>query len=158
MESAAKLDSNQLADELSRLIPQARHLIWGVAAQELARFEESVFTWQLLVRVLGHRGANQSELARLTAQHPAGVCRSLEELEGRGLVRRFRDKGDRRNVRVEATPAGVDWVRRIRPAVRLAIQQALEPLTRAEQRTLCRLLAKVVPIEPETAETAAAGN
>jgi DNA-binding MarR family transcriptional regulator len=145
MAPRSSLDSNQLADELSKLIPQARHLIWSLAAQELARFDESVFSWQLLVRVLGHPGANQSELARLTAQHPAGVCRSLEELEGRGLVRRFRDKGDRRNVRVEATPEGVEWVRRIRPAVREAVQEALDPLTRAEQRTLCKLLSRLVP-------------
>jgi MarR family transcriptional regulator, organic hydroperoxide resistance regulator len=150
MAPRSSLDANELADELSRLIPQARHLIWGLAAQELGRFGESVFSWQLLARVLSHRGANQSELARLTAQHPAGVCRSLEELEARGLVRRFRDKGDRRNVRVEATPAGGDWVHQIRPAVRLAVQEALEPLTRTEQRTLCKLLAKLVPLQPET--------
>lgn len=134
----------ELTEELGKLIPLVRRLVWNAASHRLERLEMSMFAWQLVSRVVRHGGLNQLELARLTAQHPAAVCRVLEDLEGKGLVRRRRDARDRRRVLVEATADGERLYSRTRPEVIRAVDEALEPLTGRERTTLRDLLRKLV--------------
>lgn len=47
-----------------------------------------------------------SAIAKRFSIAPATASRVIDNLEGKGLVRRAREKGDRRRVRVELTPAG----------------------------------------------------
>ena len=87
---------------------------------------------------------SQLELARLTAQHPAAVCRTLEDMERRKLVRRVRDARDRRRVLVSATPHGRALFDRIHPEVILGVDEALRQLSRADRTKLRALLRKLV--------------
>jgi DNA-binding MarR family transcriptional regulator len=134
----------ELADELGCLLPRVRRLMWNAAHARLEAGGDSMFSWQLLGHVVRNDGANQTELARLTAQHPAGVSRTLEELEARALVRRERDPKDRRRVLVRATPAGAAHFAAVRPEVVLAVQQVLGPLTGDEQELLRALVVKLL--------------
>jgi hypothetical protein len=79
-----------LTDELGWLIARSRRLLFRHANERLERVGASMFMWPLLRRVVQQGALSQLELARQTAQHPAAVCRSLEELERRRLVRRGR--------------------------------------------------------------------
>ncbi|HEY3357738.1 MAG TPA: MarR family transcriptional regulator [Polyangia bacterium] len=149
----------ELLDELGRLIPRARHRVWRHAAARLEGLGESIFYWPLLRRIMDHGGLSQCQLAQLTAQHPAAVSRSLEELEARRFVRRTRDARDRRRVLVELTARGRTHCQAVLPEILIAVEQALEPLSRPERLSLRDLLRKLVgpvvgPPEATAAPTA----
>jgi DNA-binding MarR family transcriptional regulator len=137
-------DNEELTDELGWLIPRTRRLVFNHAHARLEHVGASMFLWPLLRRITSHGALSQLELARLTAQHPAAVCRSLEELERRRLVRRQRDARDRRRVLVTATPRGHAYCLRLHPEVLLGVNEALRPLSRTERTTLRDLLRKLV--------------
>jgi len=133
-----------LTDELGWLIARSRRLLFRHANERLERVGASMFQWPLLRRVVQQGALSQLELARQTAQHPAAVCRSLEELERRRLVRRKRDVRDRRRVLVSATPHGRAVFARLHPEVCAGADEALRTLSRAERTKLRALLRKLV--------------
>jgi DNA-binding MarR family transcriptional regulator len=136
--------SRDLALEIGRLIARSRRRVWDTAAIELERVGQPMFSWQLLSHLArSGTSSSQRELAIFTAQHPAGVSRSLNELERAGLVRRQRDAHDRRKLLVAVTPAGKARYRRILPLVAVAIDRVLAPLSEAERLALTDLLGKL---------------
>ncbi|RJO74991.1 MarR family transcriptional regulator [Nocardia panacis] len=72
------------------------------------------------------------------------ATRHLNALEGRGLVRRVVDDGDRRARRVALTPAGQELVDRYTAAVRVWFEGALAGWTTAERQQLTSLLGRMV--------------
>jgi DNA-binding MarR family transcriptional regulator len=62
--------------------------------------------WSILVTVAKRGPVGASELAEREGVNPTMLSRTLTKLEDAGLVRRTTDAGDRRVVRVEATPTG----------------------------------------------------
>lgn len=73
-----------------------------------------------------------------------GMTKRIDRLAEAGLVERAPDPDDRRGVRVRLTPAGLELVDRV-VAAHIANEQALlAPLSAAEQRTLDRLLRKLL--------------
>lgn len=137
-------DFDVLTDELGWLIARSRRLVFRHANERLERFGASMFQWPLLRRVVQQGALSQLELARQTAQHPAAVCRSLEEMERRKLVRRKRDARDRRRMVVSATPRGRAIFARLHPEVCAGADEALRTLSRAERTELRALLRKLV--------------
>jgi MarR family transcriptional regulator, lower aerobic nicotinate degradation pathway regulator len=136
--------SEVLNDELGWLIARSRRHVFRHANERLERIGASMFFFPLLRRVVEAGAMSQLELARLTAQHPAAVCRTLEDMERRKLVRRVRDKRDRRRVLVSATPQGRALFDRIHPEVILGVDEALCQLTHAERTKLRVLLRKLI--------------
>jgi DNA-binding MarR family transcriptional regulator len=137
-------DFDTLTDELGYLIARSRRHVFRHANERLERLGASMFQWPLLRRVVQHGAMSQLELARLTAQHPTAVCRSLEEMERRKLVRRRRDARDRRRVLVNATPQGRALYERLHPEVVAGADEALKALTRVERNRLRNLLRKLI--------------
>lgn len=133
----------ELNEEICKLLGNARRRVWQVATRHLAEHEMSMFSYQLLARAVQTGGVNQSELCELTWQHPAGISRTLDELEQSGLVQRQRDAEDRRKIRVVPTQRGHARYRRVRPAIAAAVDEALAPMSHADRlrlRALLRLL------------------
>jgi DNA-binding MarR family transcriptional regulator len=133
-----------LTDELGYLIARSRRLVFRHANERLERIGASMFFFPLLRRVVQVGAMSQLELARQTAQHPAAVCRTLEEMERRKLVRRKRDARDRRRMLVSPTPQGRALFARLHPEVVAGADEALRPLSRAERTKLRALLRKLV--------------
>jgi DNA-binding MarR family transcriptional regulator len=144
MRRRAAAATDEAAHELARMISRARRRVWNVAARRLEDRGESIFSWVLLVNVVRHGAASQRELAELTAQHPAGVCRALDDLERRGLVRRERDRRDRRRVRVAPTLRGQARYRKLFPEMVVAVDEAFAALSAAERAQLRVLLGKLL--------------
>jgi len=72
------------------------------------------------------------------------VCRTLEAMERKKLVRRARDARDRRRVLVNATPQGRALFDRIHPEVIRGVDEALCQLSRVERTKLRVLLRKLI--------------
>ncbi len=127
--------------------------MWTASARELEANGFSVLAWVLITFIVRKGRATQREIATATGQHPAGVSRLLEELEGKRLVRRRRDAEDRRRAVVELTARGRALFEAGRPHVIKGLRETLGPLSSAERRELYRLLQKLVPEERAPAAT-----
>ncbi|WP_394821201.1 MarR family winged helix-turn-helix transcriptional regulator [Pendulispora albinea] len=133
-----------LAEEISRLILRTRKRLWHMMAATLEERGESSFDWPVLCYLARNGPSSQRDLAYGVAQHPAGLSRLIEELEGRKLVRRRVDKNDRRRQLVEATAKGKAWVDDLTPHVFAAFDQALGGLEDDERHVLRSLLIKLL--------------
>jgi DNA-binding MarR family transcriptional regulator len=141
--------SRALAEELGMLIFKTRRMVWTNATRTLEDTGDSMLSWQLLALLVKVGKRTQTEVAVALAQHPAGVSRLLDDLEKQGYVVRRRDSEDRRRVYVEATPRGERQYRSSLPLFLRGVDQALDPLSESDRRSLRDLLRRVVSEDPE---------
>jgi MarR family transcriptional regulator, transcriptional regulator for hemolysin len=80
----------------------------------MAQAGGSVSTWQVLLLVRSANWETQSELAKELGITGATLTHHLTALERKGLVRRWREDGNRRVQRVELTDAGIELFDRLR--------------------------------------------
>lgn len=98
-----------------------------------------------LVRELAHP-ESQRELARRLHYDPSNINALADSLEARGLIERRADASDRRFRLLALTPEG----ERVRTTLEEMLAQPphfLDRLTRAEQKQLLELLAKIFRTE-----------
>src|SRR3954447_407239 len=74
----------------------------------------SAATWQVLLLVRTQQWGTQSAIAKSMGITAATLTHHLNALERRGLVRRWREPGDRRSQRVELTEQGSTLFDRLR--------------------------------------------
>lgn len=129
-----------LAEEIASGISRVRRRLVAEADRRLAQRGEGVLAFQVLSTLHRCGPSAQNELAQSIGQHPTGMSRLLDELEQARLVRRTRDRSDRRKIVVEPTARGRAFVQQGRPLVDAAVEEVLAPLARAERRTLRDLL------------------
>lgn len=98
-------------------------------------------------KVLGyvgrHPGATQSDLARDSGRDKAQLARLIKGLRERGLLAGEPDAADRRNVRLQLTPAGRTVLASLRQQTRRLAVRAVAGLDAAEQAQLLALLRRV---------------
>ena len=148
---SALSDGDRLPYEIGILVALSRRALWTAAAHDLEANDFSMLVWVLLAYLVRNGPSTQRKIATATGQHPAGVSRLLVELEEQKLVRKGRDREDRRRARVELTAAGRRCFEAGRPHVIGAMRSALAPLTLEEKKQLRALLSKLCPgmvIEP----------
>jgi MarR family transcriptional regulator, transcriptional regulator for hemolysin len=78
----------------------------------------SLSIWQVLLLVRTKQWATQSEMAEAMGVTGATLTHHLNAAESQGLVRRWREPGNRRVQRVELTAAGVALFDRLRRVAR----------------------------------------
>ena len=76
----------------------------------------SASVWQVLLLVRSGQWGTQSQMAGAMGVTGATLTHHLNALEADGLVRRWREPGNRRVQRVELTPAGTAMFDRLRGA------------------------------------------
>ena len=86
---------------------------------------------------------SQTAIGRQMLSTRANVTKVIDALEAKGYAKRV-NGDDRRVKHIEITNAGADLLEETLGAVIGAAQQALKPLTRAEQKTLFHLLGKLL--------------
>jgi MarR family transcriptional regulator, 2-MHQ and catechol-resistance regulon repressor len=97
-----------------------------------------------ILEALLHRGPMcQAELGEKLLRSPGNVTVVLDNLERRGLVRRARQKQDRRKILVHLTAAGLRLISRYFPGHAKAIQREMGRLSKTEQEQLRRLCRKL---------------
>jgi MarR family transcriptional regulator, transcriptional regulator for hemolysin len=77
----------------------------------------SAAVWQVLVLVRSQRWGTQSQMAEAMGVTGATLTHHLNAMEAQGLVRRWREPGNRRVQRVELTDDGVALFDRLRNVV-----------------------------------------
>jgi DNA-binding MarR family transcriptional regulator len=86
---------------------------------------------------------SQTEIGRRMLSTRANVTKLVDALEQKGYVKRL-SCGDRRVNLVALTDAGAHFIEETLGAVIAAANETMKPLTRAEQKTLFRLLGKLL--------------
>jgi len=135
----------QLIDEIGRGLLRVRRLILTEAGRRLETKGSSVLAWQALNYLDRVGPVPQGLLADGIGQHAPGVSRLVGELERERLVRRGRDRQDRRRVLVVLARRGKARLEEGRPAVDAAVEQVLAPLDLADRRALRNLLVRMLP-------------
>src|ERR1700759_3987135 len=103
----------QAADDelVDRVRPSSRALV-AVAARSLAAAGDEVTLpqYRALVVLAAQGPQGTAELAAALAVNPSTATRMCDRLVRKGLVRRHRQSGDRRTVRIALTAPGRDLV------------------------------------------------
>jgi MarR family 2-MHQ and catechol resistance regulon transcriptional repressor len=131
-------------EALFMLLARAGRAIFEKVEHAVAGQGESVVMFRPLAIVVRFGPQTQQDIAKLTAQHPAGVSRVVDELEERGLVRRVRGEHDRRTVRVEPTEKGLALFSKINPIAMSALDAALGTLDARDREAFVRALERIV--------------
>jgi len=93
-----------------------------------------------ILRGAGLDGLPTLAIGERMIEEAPGITRLMDRLEAKGLVRRERCPGDRRQVLCYATPAGLELLGRIDGAMDSADDHALGTLSDEDKATLIRLL------------------
>jgi DNA-binding MarR family transcriptional regulator len=133
-----------LTEHVGMLIVRCRKRLWSSAARRLESRGDSMQVWRILRHLANQPRGTQRDVAEALMLHPAGVSRFIDDLERRRIVRRVRDRGDRRKIWVELTPKGCALYRDMLPEVVAAMEDVLRPLSCAERKVLGSLLEKVL--------------
>jgi len=98
-----------------------------------------------VLRILNGVGEpiSQTEIGRRMLSTRANVTKLVDSLEKKGYVKRL-SCGDRRVNLVALTEAGARFIEETLGAVITAANETMKPLTREEQKTLFRLLGKLL--------------
>jgi chloride channel protein, CIC family len=133
--SEAPFPPGQVApDELVDTVLAASRALVAVAARSLAAAGDEVTLpqYRALVVLAAQGPQGTAELAAALAVNPSTATRMCDRLVRKGLVRRHRQAGDRRSVRIALTAAGRDLVAEV---------------TRRRRAELARLLGALPPEE-----------
>jgi len=106
----------------------------------MAQAGGSASTWQVLLIVRSGQWGTQARMAQAMGVTGATLTHHLNALETQGLVRRWREPGDRRTQRAELTDAGEDAFRRLRDVARRHDARLRVGLSDDEVATLADLL------------------
>lgn len=116
--------------------------MWIQGGKQLEKTNDSMFSWQLLYHACKFPEISQGDLVQKTAQHPAIVSRTLDELEKGGFIRRDRHPDDRRRLCIFPTAKGQAKFRRIYTPLMHSMEEILMPLSKEERKQLEELLSK----------------
>jgi MarR family transcriptional regulator for hemolysin len=103
----------------------------------------SASTWQVLLLVRSRQWGTQSQMAEAMGITGATLTHHLNGLEEKALVRRWREKENRRVQRVELTPEGEAMFDRLREAAMAHDQRLRSQLSDEEAAELAGLLDKL---------------
>src|ERR1700748_2828706 len=103
----------------------------------------SASTWQVLVLVRAQKWGTQAEMAEEMGITGATLTHHLNILENRGLVRRWREPGNRRVQNVELTEAGIELFDRLRVVAQAHDRRLRSGLSEDDVARLADLLDKL---------------
>lgn len=126
-------------DSFGLLIAMVRtELVRSIEAELQVAGADLRFTQFLILKRLALSGPmSASELARAVELDGGAMTRQLDQLEGRGLLRRLPHEQDRRALRIELTEAGIALWHEVTPCndrVLNAAQRGLDPSEREQLR------------------------
>ena len=134
--------------ELERFIP---YLLFRVSRRlnahlrgEMRAAGVTIHRWRVLAVLAARDGRGLSELAAVTVMEQSVISRVVDQMRRDGLVRREAGEADRRVGRIFLAARGRALFERIFPVARMHQRRATRELTAGEERTLARLLGKVL--------------
>ena len=130
-------------------LSRTAHTVSQAFEHAMAEAGGSASSWQVLLLVRSGEWGTQSRLAEAMGVSGATMTHHLNALEAQGLVRRWREEGNRRVQRVELTDEGVAHFDRLREVAVRHDQRLRSKLSDDETEQLAALLEKLLAgLEP----------
>ena len=118
--------------------------LWRDSDERFARWGLTDSHYNVLRILNGSREPlSQVEIGRRMLSSRANVTKLVDALEQRGFAKRLACP-DRRVNLVDLTSEGADFLRESLPEILKTVEETMKPLTRAEQKTLFKLLGKLL--------------
>jgi MarR family transcriptional regulator, transcriptional regulator for hemolysin len=136
--------SRPSAEPIGRQLARTAKLLTRAFERELALAGGSLPTWLILLSLKSRSWRTQRELAEALGIEGPTLTHHLAGLERAGLVRRTRDRDNRRVQRVELTEAGDATFHRLRRAASSFDQRLRSGLDDSEIQQLRELLAQLL--------------
>jgi DNA-binding MarR family transcriptional regulator len=126
--------AEEAPDDLVDTVLTASRALVAVAARSLAAAGDEVTLpqYRALVVLAATGPQGTADLAAALAVNPSTATRMCDRLVRKGLVRRHRQAGDRRTVRIALTPAGRDLVATVTKRRRAELARLLGGLPQAQ--------------------------
>lgn len=135
------------------LIRRLQQISASIFLSRLRQFRLTPIQYTILRVVESRSGIDQRSVATLAALDASTTTDVLARLAARKLVKRSPGKIDRRTRVVELTAAGRQLLQTVRPFVRAAQGDLLQPLSAARRKTLLAAIIEVLEAHQAT-ETA----
>jgi DNA-binding MarR family transcriptional regulator len=113
--------------------PAGRWSRWRTRSLAAAGEEVTLPQYRALVVLAASGPQGTADLAAALAVNPSTATRMCDRLVRKGLVRRHRQAGDRRTVRIALTPAGRDLVAAVTRRRRAELARLLGVLPQAQR-------------------------
>ena len=135
------LPSHRVPAHLARRFNQ---ICLGVTAEILNGEGLSPLLFGVLAAIFEEPGRGQKQVAERMGVDAVNFGQMIDELEGKGLVERKIDPGDRRARKLYVTEPGAALRRRLRPSLLAAQERLLAPLSPNERGALLDMLVRVI--------------
>lgn len=103
----------------------------------------TVEQWILMKIIDESQVLSQKDLAQLSLRDPASITRTLDLLEQKGLVRRSGFEGSRKQLEINLTEAGKDFISKHLPIIEMHRAQSLKGFTSEEIDLLGKMLKRI---------------
>lgn len=140
-----------LISQPGHLIRRAHQLAWAAFMDEAGEDDITPVQYAILVAVTEFPGIDATRLSQLVAFDRATIGNVLGRLEGKGLLKRAKSKGDKRAKTTFLTPEGKLAIKKIDRRVDRIAERIFGTFTAKERRTLITLLSKLVSIDQVSA-------
>ncbi len=112
----------------------------------------------LTIFLVGHNKVQMKDIASTFNVSNSTVTDYVDYLENRGFVKRVRSEKDRREVYIQLTEKGWDWVRHSRQLTEDYLDRRLSKLTPEERKQFIALMHKIMESEEPPAGRAPAAD
>ena len=153
-DGAAKIDtgSYDLHAAVGHLLRRSQQRAVDLFVDEVGEAGPTPRQFAVLLSVHQNPGINQTDLVRMTGIDRSTLTEILRRLGRRGLIRRERQKEDRRTNALHLTKAGRAAMESSVAAVERAQQRILEPIPAAERAAAMRVLERLAGLGGEPKE------
>jgi len=134
------LERGALAGNIGPYARILHNLLTARVTATFGAFGLSPPAFSMIALIAANEGCSQNALARENAMDKSAVVTILDELEGKGLVRRVRSQTDRRRHALSLTAEGQALLVRLRQAAETVERPIREALTPEEAAQLVALL------------------
>ena len=134
----------QCRRSIGYLVRRLHNLIVPEAEGRFAAAEISFTQWVTLMGLREGIASTCADIARHLGHDTGATTRLLDQLELRGLVKRARDRDDRRVVNIALTAKGEAMAKRLAPRMVAFWNEALGEFSHAEISTLIELLTRLL--------------
>ena len=138
-----------IEDSLGYLVNRVARSMAHQLAEELRPAGVGIGQWAVLMFLWARDGLSQAELSRVVAIEPPTMARTIDRMVRDGLVTRDPDPNDGRVSRISLTSRGQSLRDQLVPKAAAVNAANLRRMTAGEERTLRRLLGKL--LEPADA-------
>lgn len=150
MPSPADAAPSRLQRTPTWLLAQTSVHAHRLLSERLAAADSRGYHHRLLAALNEFGPASQAALGRRTSIDRSDVVAALDDLVGRGMVKRSPDPSDRRRNTVTITPAGIAQFERLDGIVADVQDELLAPLSRPERQKLVQFLTRILERQTST--------